>query len=223
VSDSEPPEITVEPLPAYVDRDFTVSWSGTDPGPAEIAYYDVQVRAAGGTWTGWKAGVTATQAEFVGEDGYTYEFRARGVDDAGNEEAWGGAEATTTVDIQPPVVTVDPLPDVVNATTFHVSWSGSDAGSGIAPDTYDVIYRVNDGGWTTWLIDTTATDATFDVTADAFPEVDGVYKFEARAADQLGQQPAWDYEAEASVIVDTVAPFVVPRIWLPLTAHSWIR
>lgn len=214
ISDDEPPEITVDALPPYEDRDFTVSWDGTDPGEAEIAYYDVQARVDGGAWQDWRMGVTVQQAEFVGENGRTYDFRARGVDEAGNVEAFGGAEATTTVDTLPPDTTVNPLPAILSVTSFPVSWTGSDAESGIAA--YDVFYRVNGGPWTAWLLSTTSISATFDAATDAYPEVDAVYAFEARAVDVAGNVEPLAYEPEASTIVDASAPFVLPEVWLPL-------
>ncbi|MGC9349735.1 MAG: DNRLRE domain-containing protein [Anaerolineae bacterium] len=212
-NDVEPPDITVDDLPTYVDRDFTVSWSGSDPGPADIAYYDVEFRVDGGTWQAWLSEVTATQAEFVGEDGRTYGFRARGVDDAGNVEDFGDVEASTTVDTIPPDATVNPLPSVIGTTTFPVSWSGSDSESGVA--TYDLLYRVNGSGWTTLLVDTTATSTIFDVNADDFPETDAYYEFEVRAVDEAGNLESFAFEAEAATLVDASAPFVTPKLWLP--------
>lgn len=218
VVDADPPDITVDPLPEYVDRDFTVSWDGTDPGPADIAHYDVQVRIDGGEWMDWRVGVDGTEAEYVGENGHFYEFRARGVDTAGNIEVFGDAEASTTVDTLPPVSTVDPLLPIINNTTFLVTWSGDDEGAGIA--TYDIVYRVNGGAWTPWLVDTTVTSAVFDVTADAFPDVDGVYEFEVRAIDEIGHQEAFDNVAEASTAVDTVEPFIVPVLRMPVILNA---
>lgn len=216
--DDRPPVVTVDPLPEFVDRDFTVRWDGTDPGPAEIAYYDVQVRVDGGDWTDFKTGVDVTEAEFVGENGRFYEFRAREVDTVGNVEAFGDAEASTTVDTMLPSIRVNPLPRIIATPTFPVSWSGDDEGSGIA--SYDVLYRVNHGGWTTWLVGTTETSATFDVTTDDFPPTDGFYEFEARAVDNVGNQEGFAFAPEASAIVDAEAPFIVPRLWLPIIAHQ---
>jgi hypothetical protein len=213
VDDDQPPIVTVDALPTYSGRSFSVSWSGTDQGDAGIAYYDVQYRVDGGTWINWLAGVEDTAATFVGQDGRYYEFRARGVDEVGNVEAWGSPEAATTVDALPPTSTVDPLPTLINSTSFLVSWSGSDGGgSGIAH--YDVWYRQGNGGWVLWLEDTMATSATFNAPEDAG------YGFEVRAEDNLGRVETFHGEAEASIIVDAEAPFVEPRIWLPLITRN---
>ena len=206
--DNEPPMVTVDALPTYSRRSFTVRWNGFDQGDAGIAYYDVQYRVDGGVWTDWLTKTTMTEAEFVGEDGRFYEFRARGVDDVGNVEPWDDAEAGTTVDSRSPTSTVDDLPTITKATDFTVSWSGQDAGSGL--QYYNVYYRFNDGPWTPWLEQTLATDSVFN---DA---EDGVYAFEVWAVDNLGQRETFFRDAEASTIVDVEPPFVVPRLWMPL-------
>lgn len=197
--DEEPPEVSVDPLPTYVDRDFTVSWSGKDPGGSGIVSYDVQYRVDGGSWAAWITDTTLNAAVFAaGQDGKFYEFRARGEDDAGNVEAFGDPEASTTVDAQPPSTTVDPLPASTTDPNVVVSWSGVDEGSGI--QYYDVRYRVDGGPWILWQIQTLATSVTF------YAANDGVYDFEARAVDELGQIEDFTGVPEASIVVDTEPP-----------------
>jgi hypothetical protein len=107
--DTEPPVATVNPLPEFLRRSFTVSWTGTDPGDSGIDYYDIQVRVDEGDWQTWLAGVTVTEADYGdGENGSVYEFRARAVDNAGNVEPFAAAKAETTVDAQAPTSTIDP-------------------------------------------------------------------------------------------------------------------
>ena len=173
-----------------------------------MAYYDVQVRVDGGAWTDWRMETAAMQAEFVGEDGRRYEFRARGVDEVGNEEPFGGAEAGTMVDNRSPTSTVDELPAITRSTDFTVSWTGADAGSGI--QYYNVYYRYDGGPWTPWQEETLTTESVFN---DA---QDGAYAFEVWAVDNLGQRETFFREAEAGTIVDVEPPFIVPRVWLPL-------
>lgn len=209
LGDTEPPIVTVDPLPAFSGRSFTVSWSGDDQGAAGIAHYDVQYRVDGGAWVDWLFGVTFTAAEFnAGEDGGLYEFRARGVDNVGNVEPFGAAEASTTVDGRPPVSTIEPLPTLTNSASFTVEWSGQDTTSGI--DYFDVQYRFNDGPWTLWLPQTLATSAVFTSTGD------GLYQFEVRAADNFGRIEPFANEPEASILVDVEAPFVEPQLYLPI-------
>jgi len=76
-----------------------------------IASYDIQFRMApSGDWTDWKTGTNQTQATFDGDDGYTYEFRSRARDAAGNVEAWPDkADTYTTIDtLPPPLIIEDP-------------------------------------------------------------------------------------------------------------------
>ena len=197
--DTEPPEVTVDDLPAYVDRDFEVSWSGVDPGGSGIASYDVQYRVDGGPWATWIVDSTESSADFAaGQDGKFYEFRARGEDQAGNVEDYGPPESSTTVDAQPPSTTVDPLPAHTTDASFVVSWTGDDDGVGI--DYYDVRYRLNGGAWVYWQRQTLATSATFNALQD------GVYDFEARAVDELGHVEDFEGVVEASITVDTEPP-----------------
>lgn len=207
--DTQPPITTMNPLPEYSRRNFTVSWSGDDPGGSGISHYDVQVRVDSGEWQNWLEEVTVTEAEYVnGENGRTYEFRVRAVDNAGNEEAFGPAEAQTVVDSQPPTSTIEPLPSIIQQNSFTVSWSGADNGAGI--QYYDVQYRYGNGPWQIWLPQTLATSATFSNATD------GLYAFEVRAVDNVGNVEAFINQAEASIIVDAVPPFVEPRARLPV-------
>ncbi|MCB0016585.1 MAG: DNRLRE domain-containing protein, partial [Anaerolineales bacterium] len=203
IGDTMPPIITVTALPQYSRRNFDVSWSGSDQGMAGVDYYDVQVRVDGGVWQDWQLNTTDTQAEYAGaENGRLYEFRARGVDNVGNMEAYGGPEASTTADTDPPVSTVEPLPPLLNDDAFTVTWDGSDSVSGI--QYFDVYWRFNGGPWQIWQQQTVATSFALANLAD------GNYQFEARATDNLGHVEPLTQMAEASIIIDTEAPFVTP-------------
>jgi len=63
------------------------------------------------------------------------------------------------LDTTPPATTVDALAPYYNILDFTVSWSGADAGTGLA--NFDVQARDGDGPWTDWLTSTTALSATF--------------------------------------------------------------
>jgi hypothetical protein len=196
-------------LPEFSPRNFTVSWDGTDPGGSGIAHYDVQFRVDGGVWVDWQIATTATSAEFSGgESGRTYDFRARGVDNAGNVEAYGGVEATTLVDVRPPVSQVDPLPPVTTQSSFLVAWSGNDAGSGIAH--FDIRYRIDGGPWVLWQGQTQATRAVFVALRD------GLYGFEARAVDNAGLVEPFTGEVTVST---TVEAGLAIQAWLPIISR----
>lgn len=79
-----------------------------------------------------------------------------------------------------PTSSVSPLPASTTATQFAVSWLGSDdeGGSGVA--TYDIFVSVNNGPFTRWLDNTTATTADFTGLAGKS------YRFYAIATDHVG-------------------------------------
>lgn len=200
--DNDPPQVSVEPLPQWSPHRFFVTWSGWDPGGSGIDYYDVQYRRAGEAWIQWLFGTELTTAEFVGgANGTSYEYRARGVDNAGNVQPWSPtAQASTTVDSIVPNATVNPLPPVIYATAATVSWSASDVGgSGIK--NYDVEYQEDGGAWQPWLMGTSNTSAY------ATGGRNGVtYGFRARATDNAGNVQPWSATAQTSTTVDVQEP-----------------
>ncbi len=220
INDTLPPVVTVNALPEYSPRTFEVSWSGYDQAAtgevaSGIAYYDVQIRINGGSWSDWHTGATYTSASYVGQNGYLYEFRARGVDNAGNVEAYGGAQASTTVDINPPVTQMTPLPPIQprGTTSFLVSWSGTDSVSGIAY--FNVYVSFDDGPFMLWLPKTLATSDTY-----VPDQGDGVYRFEVNAVDGAGLIEPLGSGGKAATAIDNVPPFIVPAVWFPIIFHQ---
>lgn len=214
IDDTDAPQVSVAPLPSFVGRSFVVRWTGDDVGDAGIDYYDVQYRIDGGDWVDWLSGVTTQSEEFSnGQNGRQYEFRARGVDEAGNVEPFGAVEAFTTIDSGPPISQVSPLPNITQTDSFVVRWSGSDAGgSGILY--YEVRYRIDGGPWQIWQTQTSLTSATFTPTGD------DLYEFEVRAVDNSGRVEPFRGQSEAGTIVDTEAPFVAPTLRFPVVFAS---
>ena len=80
------PTSSVDALPAQSPGPFTVSWRGTDPGPAGLQSFDVQMKVGDGPWTDWRTRTNATSASVAGEGGLSYAFRCRARDGAGNLE-----------------------------------------------------------------------------------------------------------------------------------------
>jgi hypothetical protein len=212
--DTTPPTATVDALPTWVEEEFLVTWSGFDSAPSGcdpsgIHYYDVQYRRNGDDWHNWKTQTTNTSGNFKGaENGSLYEFRARATDNAGNQQAWTGPQASTTADTIVPNASVNPLPEYTLSPNFLVIWSGTDNLSGVA--SYDVQWREMDGEWH-WLIqDTTSTQWQVTGAQDRV-----TYEFRARATDKAGNtQPfSEDAQAETTVIatpVSIVESFVPP-------------
>ncbi len=79
--DTTPPVPEMVALPVISPLKFTVNWSATDD--SGIERYLVWVRINDGEWQPWQE-TSATQAEYTGEPGSTYEFAVWAVDLAGN-------------------------------------------------------------------------------------------------------------------------------------------
>ena len=92
--DQTPPIPVMEPLPEESPAAFTVHWGGQDD--SGIASYIVWVRVDGGMWEKWLE-TSATQANYEGIFGSTYEFAIWAVDLAGN---W-----SQNIDLSPQAVT----------------------------------------------------------------------------------------------------------------------
>ncbi len=67
--------------------------------------------------------------------------------------------AIVTIDNTPPVSAVAQLPPTEKSTSFLVSWSGTDVGSGIT--SFDIYDEDNTNAWALWLAGTTNTSAIF--------------------------------------------------------------
>jgi hypothetical protein len=77
---------------------IAVGWGASDP--SGILGYDVQVRSARwsslpGSWTTWKSRTAAQSAVYKGSAGYTYCFRVRAEDRAGNVSTWSSKRCTS--------------------------------------------------------------------------------------------------------------------------------
>src|SRR5207237_3377291 len=112
------------------------------------------------------------------------------------------AQASTRVvsSIPPPTSSVTPLPAVTNATSFPVSWSGSDAPGGTGIAGYTISVSVDGGPYSAWLSNTTATSATYS-------GQDGhSYGFYSVATGKLGNVQPTPTSVQATTLVDTTAP-----------------
>ncbi|MBF6613234.1 MAG: S-layer homology domain-containing protein [Chloroflexi bacterium] len=111
VGDKAAPTSSVLPLPVYSNNpEIDVRWTGQDEsGGSGLVSYDVQYRTIpNGQWTDWKMATSQTQAALDGDNGYTYEFRSRARDAAGNVEEWPDkADAYTSIDTSPPALAID--------------------------------------------------------------------------------------------------------------------
>jgi hypothetical protein len=218
--DTEAPRVSVNPLPQWSSHKFTVSWSGDDPGGSGIDHYDVQYRS-GATWVNWLNATKGTSAEFVGgADGTRYEFRARGVDRAGNIQPFPDqAQAWTKVDGTHPTASVNTLPDFTTTQSFVVTWGGTDNPGGSGIQHYDVEYRKETldalGPWQPLLSKTTQTSFTFTGGKDL-----AAYQFRARATDNVGNVQPFSDEAQAETVVMLTPLSIVLPFEPPILRHT---
>jgi RHS repeat-associated protein len=204
VYDATPPTAALSALPRYqTARSFTVRWDGSDPaspsgqppstgsGQASgLATYDLEVRVDGAAWQRVLTCTQSTSYQFTGLEGRTYAFRVRARDRAGNASAWNSG--TTTVDSLPPTSSAS-TPVSSDSATFLVTWSGSDATSGIAA--YDLEVQVDEGAWQRVLTRTRSTSHQFTGLSGH------VYSFRCRARDAAGNVESWPAEADATTAV----------------------
>ena len=199
-TDLQAPTSSMQPLPPQSPGPFTVSWSGTDAGPAGLAGFNVQVKdGSSGAWTDWQVKTPDLSATYPGIGGHTYYFRARARDNAGNVEAWpADYDVATTVEALPPRTSIEPLPPYSHSPIL-VRWGGSDpGGSGI--QRYEVQFRVNNGTWTNWPMDTTDTSALFS----EWPGRE--CSFRVRGIDNAQNEEAWPVSgADATTVTYTWA------------------
>lgn len=107
------------------------------------------------------------------------------------EEPLTTNEVFNTIDANPPVSTVRPLPQVTRNSQVAVSWSGEDDASGLKE--YNVWVSVDGSAYTLWMANTTATSATYPV------EFGHTYAFYATATDNAGNLEQAPSSPEASV------------------------
>jgi hypothetical protein len=186
----------------------TLALSARDTGSevAEMGFSD-----DGSTWSTWEPYATSKPWTLPAGDG------EKAVYVAYRDQA--GRISTTYSD----TIVLDTLAPVSSATapassqltSFVVTWSGTDALSGIA--SYDVQYRVgSDGTWTPWLSATSDTSAVFGPSAPVIIVRGKTYFFQVRAADNAGNVEIYpDGDGDASTYVDEVI-----TIYFPIVPHT---
>ena len=198
--DTAPPVATMNALPTFSPSEFRVFWSAFDPDQpgcraSGVAWYNVRFRVNGGSWVNWRNRTTTDNFGFRREapNNSTVEFQVQAADNAGNLGAWSPI-VSTRIDSEPPVASVNPLPEFTIFQSFTVSWSGTDNLSGIA--SYDLQMSRNDGDWVDLVTQTQAT--SFQVTGANFGDK---LEFRVRATDNAGNVQAWSPNAQARTII----------------------
>jgi hypothetical protein len=196
--DTQAPVAKVNSLPQYTfTPNFIVTWDGTDNGSG-LAAFDVQYRnvSTGGNWINWQNDTTNTSAQFTGaQNGTTYEYRARGIDNVGNEQSWGPTQAFTTTFFEP-IGWILPFPSPTTTDNpFPVMWTGATPGGTIS---YDIYVRFQAGAWVKWLSDTSATQADYTPASG-----NGLYEFAAIAKNSLGQSEPFNGQPEQPILYNS--------------------
>ncbi len=117
-----------------------------------------------------------------------------------------------TKDVAPPVSTAS-APALVNTPLISVSWTASDALSGVASAA--LWYRYNAENWTKSALNQNGTAGTFRLLP---PRGDGRYDIAVRAVDRVGNLEALPAAPHTTVIYDTTPP--TATIAVPATVFT---
>jgi len=222
------PQAIVEPLPVYSRSPVTLHWQEVMPQSLSslgnfALFFDVQRQLADGTWStvAKELRTHSYTLEVANGERVTLRVSPRSWQPTGQDPRYWppsrfygvpSAPTTTIVDLVAPIVSVDPLPATTKASSFTVSWSGSDSSGGSGIELYDVQYRFNGGPWIFWQR-TPATSATF------VARENGRYEFEARGVDKVENFELFVSQPEAGTLVTARLPALEQRLWLPIAAH----
>jgi len=168
--DTEPPNSSVQPLPAQSTPFIPVRWSGTDN--RGLATFDIFVSENGGSFVPWMTGTTKLSSIYFGETGKNYAFYSRARDTANNVEAAPAApDASTAVSLQnaAPVLTNIGNLSINEHETLQISASATDDGP--ADQLHFTLSSSHPGlsideatGAVSWTTQETDGGRTFDVT-----------------------------------------------------------
>jgi len=154
--DPETGEPTTDPLAGFLPPN-----EDAPEGEGSVSYFsDISDDAASGTAAGSAARIVFDQNEPI------------------DTPVW-----SNILDYEEPQSSVNSLSTTQDSTHFNVSWSGSDAESGIK--SYSIFVSENGGAFSPWIDDTTATEAIFA------GEKGSEYRFYSTSTDSVGlDEPA---------------------------------
>ncbi len=114
-SDRNAPSASITIPSVVTSNTFTIQWSGSDPETSILAY-DVQYKVGNGNWQDLLLFTTSTSYQFTGNNGFTYSFRVRSYDLAGNKSDWdaSGASDSVTINVLSPSISLSANPSTLS-------------------------------------------------------------------------------------------------------------
>ena len=199
-----PPDVLTGFLPP---DDSTPTGGGTGRGLGYVAYIvDAKAGLPTGTQIRNVAFVTFDQGETIATDQVDEHDPTKGIDPT--------KQALNTIDAGAPTSSVTALPATETATSFTVSWAGTDdaGGSGIA--SFDVFVSDDGGPFTPFETATNSPSATFN-------GVNGhTYRFFSVATDNVGNRQPTPTAAQAITTVASAVTVLPISSVTPLAALS---
>ncbi len=207
------PTVAMNALPAWMSSStFSVSWIGNAQGGPTITSYNFEVNVNNSGWTRLLSNTPQTSYQYTGANGNNYQFRAQASNNGGVSFGPWSNTTSTSVDTAAPATTMNALPEYTTATSFWVSWIGTDTGgSGVA--TYNLQSQFNGGAWQT-LINSTPQTSFYIQNAQT-----GIYGFRVQAVDYAGNVSTWATSPQASTTV-LVNPIAVVQPFSPAILQS---
>jgi len=201
--------VATDPNPVHIQAGLnvtnrTVTWTLQSVDPSTGDYPE-------DPWAGFLPPNTTNQ---IGEGYVTFSIRpktnANGVYITNQSVIVFGVNApiatpvvTNLVDSTPPVSAVNPLAEHTATASFTVSWSGTDAGAGVAG--YDIYVSSNSGPWQLWLSNTALISATFP------GHIKTTYGFYSIGTDKVGNVEEPPATADATTTTaNNQAPILAP-------------
>jgi hypothetical protein len=189
------PTVAMNPLPTWTaSANIGVSWIGNAQGGPAITSYNFEVNINNSGWTRLLSNTPQTSFQYSGAHGSNYQFRAQASNNGGASFGPWSAPTSTTIDTAVPSATMNPLPQYTTSTSFWASWSGTDAGSGIAR--YNVQYQIDGGAWQT-LISNTPQTSFYIQNAQTLQK----WGFRVQAVDNAGNTQPWPDNPQASTTI----------------------
>jgi pimeloyl-ACP methyl ester carboxylesterase len=212
IRDTAPPTSTLDALATYSNGSAFLTYATDTGGGSDVASVQIwsRFKAAGSStystdWQQVAVGSPYNEMVTLSSGDGLYEFCTRAVDTAGNVETKSlTAGASTTLDSQAPSSQAGPLPAVTSSISVPYSANDNLHGSGMSK--VKLYYRYLAPGPSTWTDWTLLKTATKSPIAAGVTNGDGTYEFYTLAVDAAGNTEVAPGVADASTVLDTVAP-----------------